>query len=411
MNNLRKITVVFSLLVGLVFVLSYCRQDDTVIFPDTNAPGNELLSLKVATAPTIDGTIDAVWDQAAKLNVETVVPNPGNYLFASYIGNKFDVSLRSLYVDTNIYFLVEWADPSESLIDRPWYYNPTTKLWAREDNKPVFDVNGFKTRDAFNEDKFAFLWNISTYDFASKTCYSSCHLNVPSIDPVTGKQLPATGGNHWTNNVNERIDMWHYHLMKDQPYSQLSDEYQDWNLGAINGNGRKRDSQLASTDGVVTNTQNLHVLINGKDTIVAVPKWVVPDAANRNYILIEETLSGVAKLVTAVDENGVLSYNGGTIDPTVGTDYQRIGAGVGPKRIASSLISPMTGNRADLTAKSIHNGTGWVIEIRRALKSSDKENQDVDFSTLEDQPFGIGAFEHADIAHALKPGLLLKFQK
>ena len=317
--------------------------------------------------------------------------------------------MRSLYDNENIYFLIEWNDPTQSVVDRPWYFNPTTKLWAREANQPVFNTFGLKSREAFNEDKFAMLWNISTQDFATKTCYASCHMNVPSIDPLTGKSLPAKGGNHWTNNEDERIDMWHYHLMKDQPYGQLSDEYQDWNLGAINGNGRKRDTQVATTDGVVTNTQNL--TITGKTTTMAVPKWVVPDAVGRNFILLEETTSGIAKLVTAVDSNGVLTYNGGQINPNIGTDYQQIGSGDGPKVIASALISPMTGNRADITAKSIHNGKGWVIEIKRALKTGDTENQDVDFSSLEDQPFGIGTFGQADIAHALKPNLLLKFNK
>ena len=397
-------------MVGVIFVLSYCRQDDQILGLDTTAPGNELVSVKVTSAPGIDGTIDAIWDQATKLTVETKVPNPGNYLFAGYVGNTATVSLRSLYDNENIYFLVEWDDPTASVVDRPWYFNPTTKAWAREDNKPVFNTTtGVMTREAFNEDKLGFLWNISTYDFPAKTCYASCHLNVASIDPATGKTLPATGGNHWTNNVNERIDMWHYHLMKDQPYDQLSDEYQDWNNGAINGNGRKRDSQVAATDGVVTNSQTL--TITGKTTTMAVPKWVVPNATDRNFILVSETTSGIAKLVTAVDSNGVLTYDGGTIDPNIGTDYQQIGAGHGPKRIASSLISPMTGNRADITAKSIHTGSGWVIEIKRALKTGDKENQDVDFSSLEDQPFGIATFERADIAHALKPNLLLKFQK
>ncbi len=410
MKNVSKTALVFSLLVGVIFVLSYCRQDDQILGLDTTAPGNELVSVKVTSAPGIDGTIDAIWDQATKLTVETKVPNPGNYLFAGYIGNTGNVSLRSLYDNENIYFLVEWDDPTASVVDRPWYFNPTTKAWAREDNKPVFNTTtGVMTREAFNEDKLGFLWNISTYDFPAKTCYASCHLNVASIDPATGKTLPATGGNHWTTNVNERIDMWHYHLMKDQPYDQLSDEYQDWNNGAINGNGRKRDSQVATTDGVVTNSQNL--TITGKTTTMAVPKWVVPNATDRNFILVSETTSGIAKLVTAVDSNGVLTYDGGIIDPNIGTDYQQIGAGHGPKRIASSLISPMTGNRADITAKSIHTGSGWVIEIKRALKTGDKENQDVDFSSLEDQPFGIATFERADIAHALKPNLLLKFQK
>ncbi len=399
----------FSLLAGVIVILSYCRQDDTILGLDVAATGNELVSLQITTAPTIDGTIDGIWEQAAKLTVETKVPNPGNYLFASYVGNTDKVSLRSLYDSDNIYFLVEWDDPTETVIDRPWYFNPTTKAWAREDNKPVFNSYGFKTREAFNEDKFGILWNISTYDFPTKSCYASCHMNVASIDPATGKTLPATGGNHWTNNVNERIDMWHYHLMKDQPYAQLSDEYQDWNNGAINGNGRKRDTQVAATDGVVTNTQTL--TITGKTTTMAVPKWVVPDANNRNFILVSETLDGTAKLVTAVDSTGVLTYNGGRIDPKVGTDYQQVGTGVGAKAIASSLISPMTGNRADITAKSIHTSSGWVMEIKRALKTSDTENQDVDFSTLEDTYFGIATFDRADIAHALKPNLVLKFKK
>jgi hypothetical protein len=409
MKNASKITFVFSLLVGVVFILSYCRQDDTILGQEKTTAGNELLSLKVATAPSIDGTIDRIWEDAAKLTVETQVPNPGNYLFAGYIGTTYNVSLRSLYDNDNIYFLVEWNDPTESLVDRPWYFNPTTKAWAREANSPVFNANGVKTRDAFNEDKFGMLWNISTYDFTTKTCYASCHLNVSSIDPVTGKTLPATGGNHFTTNANERIDMWHYHLMKDQQFGQLSDEYQDWNAGAINGNGRHTDTQLATTDGPVTNTQTL--TITGKTTTMAVPKWVVPDAANRLFILTSETTSGVAKQVTAVDSNGVLTYNGGTIDPNIGTDYQQIGSGDGPKVIASTLISPMTGNRADITAKSIHNGSGWVMEIKRALKTGDTDNQDVDFSSLNDQPFGIATFGQANIAHALKPNLLLKFKK
>lgn len=409
MKNIRKTTLIFSLMVGLAMFLVYCRQDDQILGADTSETGSILHALRTTTAPTIDGVIDAAWSQATILDVEAKVPNPGNYLFAGYIGNTEKLSVRSMYDNENIYFLVEWNDPTENLVDRPWYFNPTTKAWAREDNKPVYDANGFKTREAFNEDKLAFLWNISTYDFPSKTCYASCHMNVASIDPATGKTIPASGGNHWTNNVNERIDMWHYHLMKDQPYGQLSDEYQDWNLGQINGNGRKRDTQVATTDGVVTNTQTL--TITGKTTTMAVPKWVVPDAVNRNFILLSETVSGVAKLVTAVDSNGVLTYNGGTIDPNIGTDYQQVGSGDGPKVIPSALISPMTGNRADITAKAVHSGSGWVIEIKRALKTSDTENQDVDFSSLEDQPFGMAAFNRADIAHALKPNLLLTFDK
>lgn len=408
MKNISKSTLVFALLAGTIFILSYCRQDDQILGLDQTTT-NELISQKTSTAPAIDGTIDPMWESVPKLTANPQVPNPGNYLFAGYIGNSYNVTMRSLYDNENIYFLFEWDDPTENLVDRPWYFDPVTKLWARESNLPVFDANNLQSRDAFNEDKLGVLWNISTYDFPAKTCYASCHMNVPAIDPVTGKTLPATGGNHWTNNANERIDMWHFHVLKDGTMGQLSDEYQDWNNGAINGNGRKRDSQVAATDGSTTNTQNL--TITGKTTSVAVPKWVVPDATGRNYILISETVSGVAKLVTAVDSNGVLTYDGGTIDPNTGTDYQRIGKGVGSKAITSILLTPMTGNRGDITATPKHNGRGWVVEIKRALKTADTANQDVDFSSLDDQPFGIAVFDQADIAHAIKPNLLLKFQK
>ncbi len=409
MKNVSKSTLVFLGVAVAVIFLSYCRRDDQLILGGDTRNESELTALRATTAPTIDGTIDAAWANAPKLSVVPQVPNPGNGMFAGYIGDTYNVTLRSMYDNENIYFLVEWDDPTESLIDRPWYFNPTTKAWAREANSPVFDANSIKIRDAFNEDKFGFLWNISTYDFPSKTCYASCHMNTPTIDPATGKTIPATSGNHYTNNVSERIDQWHIHLMKDLVYNQGSDEYQDWNSGMINGNGRRTDSQIASTDGIVTNTQTL--TITGKTTTMAVPKWVVPDATNRIYILKEETVNSIAKLVTAVDSNGVLTYDGGTIDPNIGTDYQQVGSGDGPKVIPSSIIAPMTGNRADVTAKAIHSSAGWVLEIKRALKTPDTINQDADFSSLEDQPFGIAVFNQANNQHAIKPNLLLKFQK
>jgi hypothetical protein len=384
-----------------------CSHD--VVEPDINANVNnqtDLISSKVSIEPTIDGKIDPLWNNAPKLKVQTVVPNPGNYLWASYIGKISDVTLRSVYDQQNIYFLVEWTAPEQSVLDRPWYYNPITRLWAREAALPVFDDNGFKIREAFNEDKLAFLWNInnSTYAFESQTCYASCHMNSATVLGAA-----ATGGNHWTNQINERIDMWHYHLMKDAPYGQLSDEYQDWAGGLNNSNGRKRDNQAKATDGTTTNTQNL--VITGTTTTTAVPRWIIPEAINQLYILASDTLSGgSARLVTAVSSTGVLTYNGGTIDPNIGTNYQREGASVGMKCISSVMVSPFSGNRSDISAKAIYTGTGYIAEIKRKLKTEDNVNQDVDFSDLRDKVFGVAVFNRADIAHGIKPSLVLKFK-
>lgn len=404
----QKYVWVMSTIILFMGYMVSCSHDaiEHELNPITDSK-TQLLSVKVATEPTVDGKIDFLWNSAPKLNVETVVPNPGNYLYATYIGQRSDVSLRSVYDNENIYFLVEWTAPQQSVLDRPWYYNPTTKLWARESNFPVFDDNGFKVREAFNEDKLAFLWNInnSTIGFDNQTCYASCHMNSPTT--VGGA---AIGGNHWTNQVNERIDMWHYHLMKDAPFSQLSDEYQDWAGGLNNSNGRKRDNQLKSTDGTTTNTQNL--TITGTNTVVAVPRWVIPNATNQTHILASDTLpGGKAKLIKAVNTEGVLSYDSGTINPNLGTDYQREGAGIGEKCIASVMVSPFTGNRADIKAVATYTGRGYIAEIKRKLKTGDTVNQDVDFSSLEDKAFGVAVFNRADIAHAIKPNLKLIFKK
>jgi Ethylbenzene dehydrogenase len=404
----KKYIWVMSTIILFIGYMISCTHDvaERGIDPITEST-TLLLSLKTTVAPSIDGKIDAFWNNAPKLKVQTTVPNPGNYLWASYIGKTSDMTLRSVYDDQYIYFLAEWTAPVQSVLDRPWYFNPTTKLWAREAALPVFDDNGFKVREAFNEDKMAFLWNInnSTIGFDNQSCYTSCHMNSPTT--VGGA---ATGGNHWTNQINERIDMWHYHLMKDAPFSQLSDEYQDWAGGLNNGNGRKRDNQFKATDGTTTNTQNL--TITGTTTSVAVPRWIVPDAMNQQYILASDTLAGgTARLVTAVSTEGVLTYTGGTINPNIGTNYQRDGAAVGIRCISSVMVSPFTGNRADITAKATYTGTGYIAEIKRKLKTEDTVNQDVDFSDLKDKVFGVAVFNRADIAHAIKPNLVLSFKK
>ena len=122
-------------------------------------------------------------------------------------------------------------------------------------------------------------------------------------------------------------------------------------------------------------------------------------------------LNHKAKLIKAVNTEGVLSYDSGTINPNLGTDYQRDGAGVGQKCISSVMVSPFTGNRADITAKATYTRTGYIAEIKRKLKTADTVNQDVDFSNLEDKVFGLAVFNRADIAHGIGTNLVLKFKK
>ncbi|MEP6795919.1 MAG: ethylbenzene dehydrogenase-related protein [Saprospiraceae bacterium] len=372
-----------------------CTNDDHLISVP-NVEGKDLVSIKVTTPPTIDGTIDVMWENAPKLKFEAVVPDPTGDIFRGYVGNNIpSVTLRSAYDDQNIYFLAEWVDPTKSLSREPWYFDPTSNLWKQEAGAPIFIA---PTRAAFYEDKIAMLWNVdnSVSGWNAATCYKSCHTGLPALDG---------SGRHFTNNASERIDMWHWKSVRGGVNTdQFDDQFQDNSYP----NGRKSDS---GAGGYSDNAQNLVITGSSPAVTVKVPKYFIPTRTNYGWIMKTEIDNGTAKQITSVDANGVLTYDGGTIDPIADVDFQRAGAGVGAKAIPGITMSPYEGSRGDITCKAVHTGSGWILEFKRALNTGDTERKDVDFSSLDDQYFGFGVFDNAQIAHAIKPNLLLKFQK
>ena len=390
-----------SIILVLGYVISCTKDDQVLDLPKPINSSTDLVSVKVTTPPTIDGTIDAMWENSQVLEFSTAVPEVTGDVFRGYTGNIIpSVKMRSAYDNTHIYFLLEWKDPTASLKRNPWYFDPTTKKWAQEKGTFEFTVgsNGQAsvTRQPFYEDKVAFLWNInnSVSGWNNGTCYKSCHTGLPAAD---------LSSRHFTNFPSEKIDMWHWKSVRGGVNAsfQVHDQFQDNTYP----NGRKADS---SPDIYQNNTQNLSY--NGNT--VAVPKYVIPGRNDYGWIMNSEVTAGTAKQVTAVDGNGVLSLSdGSTIDPNVGTDFQRVGAGVGPKAIPGlTLNDAYTGSAGDISCKAVHNGTGWVMEIKRALKTEDAI-YDVDFSSLSDQYFGFAVFENAQIAHSIKANLILKFKK
>jgi len=435
-----KTTLTLFLFVSFSLLFVYCTKTNQVVAPTTTANSNELLSYKTTTAPTIDGTIDAMWDNAQKTSFAAAVPDPGNNLFTGYIGETYSGTIQSMYDGTSIYFLAEVKDNDKNLLRQPWYFNPTTKLWAQEPSTRAFDANGQLTREGFGEDKFAMLWNIdnSTPKFTTQTCYATCHVFTPYLNVAVTPSVMvsnAGSGNHYTNGVNEKIDMWWAHPGRGMAFGIMDDNYQDWaggpqvtSLVGGNGNGRHFDDLVVTTpsttwpfrpgytsdntQGPAANSQSLK--LDGTGTLVKVPKYIIPNSTG-DYILVADTTAGTAKLVTGVSSTGVLSYSGGSIDPNVGTDYQRIGnpitGSVGPKRVPGFIFSPVLRGRADISLKAIYTGTSWIYEFKRALKTSDVLKQDVDFTSLSDQPFGIAYWNKSNYQHGIHPNLLLKFQK
>lgn len=403
--NGKYLWIITSIILAVGYVVS-CTKGDQVLDTPQDQPVNsatDLVSIKTSTAPVLDGTIDAMWAGSPVLQFSTAVPEVTGDVFRGYTGNIIPVvKMRSAYDDNNIYFLVEWADPTKSLKRSPWYFNPTTKRWAQEKGTFDFDpVTGALLRQPFYEDKIAFLWNInnSVTGWNNGTCYKSCHTGLPAID---------LSSRHFTNYPTEKIDMWHWKSVRGgvNGLNQVHDQYQDNTYP----NGRKSDPGV---DIYKNNTQNLVITGSSPAVTVAVPKYIIPGRSDYDWIMNTEITDGTAKLVTAVDANGVLTLSDATtIDPNTGTDYQRIGAGVGPKAIPGVTINDSyTGSAGDITCKTAYNtGSGWIIEFKRALKTGDSV-YDIDFTSLNDQYFGFAIFENAQIAHSIKANLVLKFKK
>lgn len=395
-----KIKIILIAMFGYVGYLASCTHDDQVIEPvepeEVINSATDLVSTKVTTPPTIDGTLDAIWTNMPILEFSTAVPEVTGDVFRGYTGNIIpSVKLRSVYDAENIYFLAEWDDPTESLARGLWYFNPTTKKWAQEKGTYDFDpaTNGGSTRKPFYEDKMAMLWNIdnSVLEWNSATCYKSCHTGLPAADGSS---------RHFTNFSTEKIDMWHWKSVRGGVNAayQVHDQFQDNTYP----NGRKGD--VGGTDVYADN----RITIEG----VTVPKYVILNRTNNNWILQSEITAGTAKLVKAVDANGVLTFTDDTtLDPNIGTDYQRAGANTAPKAIAGVTIKDTGygGTQADISCKAVWANAKWTMEIKRKITTGDA--LDVDFSSLEDQYFGFAIFENAQIAHSIKANLVLKFKE
>ena len=399
MNKINKVFL-FGFLFSLIATAIYftgCTNDDQEIDlwepPIAEVPSaSELVSAKTTIVPSIDGVIDDAWDNATKLFTSTEVPDPGNKVFAGYEGNRNEVTLRSMYDNENIYFLAEWSDAELSFNRQTWYFDPIENLWKQELRVPVFNDDGVIIRQPFYEDKFSFLFNVdnSVANWNAQTCYASCHTDVG-----------AEGGyaRHYTQ-PGETIDMWHWKGVRTNVNGQADDQYQD----DTQPNGRHSDDK--DSGGYTNNIQELMVM--GTTETVMVPKYFIPAREYYYWITQSEIDAGTAKLITSVNSNGDLGYDGGTINSS-DLDFQREGSTTAAKCIPSIYTAPFVGSRGDIEARGQFMGSGWVLELKRRLDTGETAKQDVNFSSLETMAFGIAVFDNAGIAHGTKAGLTLRF--
>lgn len=389
-KNLLKLVAVGVIFTGLIIG---CSKDKEEPNPGPGTSTTDLLSLKTTTAPIIDGNIDASWANCQTLTGIATVPDLPDFNF--FTGESYNFKMRSQYDANNIYFLIEYDDPQDSKDRQSWYFDSSAKLWKQQNKFPT------SADDKYYEDKISFLWPTSTSEsteWNNATCYASCH----AVNQALGYN---TTTKHYANS-GQVIDMWHWKRVRTEPFNMVDDQkiiaITDINnptdTEKTNG-GRASDEKTAG--GYADNKQTL----NNGTADVSVPKYVIPNNTNYSWITQDEIGNGTAKLITAVDGNGVLTFDGGTVDPSAG-GYE---PGTGAKRIPSITIEgPFVGSRGDVNSFAKHNGTGWVIEVSRKISTTDTVN-DIQFDPTKTTMFGFAIFENAAIGHGIKPNLVLKF--
>lgn len=396
-NRFMTIFAISALSGLMVFSCSKDDDPDPVPAPGPGTSPTELLVAKFTAAPVMDGAIDAMWANAQTLVSATEVPTldpratflnsdgAGTEellgLFHPYNGEKNDFKMRSGYFGDEIYFLIEWSDNDDSKDRQSWYFDGA---WKQEHK--YANAND----DKFYEDKFAFLFPIGEVTgFETQTCYATCH-GPSSIANDKDKHT-----RHYLKTDGQKIDMWHWKRVRGTYNDKIDDQRITYVAPPYTSGSNGRSGDVDGGSGYSDNKTT----ING----VSVPMYVVPGGTDY-YWIGEDEIGVTAFEVTDVSPAGVLTYNGGTIDPTGDAGYAQ---GTGDKRFPSVITRAFTGARADISIKANYTGAGWVCEVSRKLNTGDVD--DVVFDKTAELPFGFAIFDNAAIAHSIKPGLNMKF--
>ena len=302
-----------------------------------------LTSVKVATAPVIDGTPEAIWDRAAAMTVNVAGgANTGAHT----------VTLKSVYTDDSVYFLATWNDPTESLRRLPWQ-KQADGSW-KQLKTPGAKEGGENT---YYEDKFAQIWNINTPTFDASGCFATCHVGENSD--------VKDFGNKYTSNPGEMADIWHMKLVRTNPTGYVDDQYLDstrYNKTAAADAGRHSDP---GTPGPYSDN------INAAKTA---PNYTSADQPAPPYWIFNDQKQPFTDTYKANDE------------------------------IAGIIVRPPTGDRADIMGKAVYKDGMWTLEYGRKLNTGSQ--YDAQFTDMKKEySFGTAVFDNAQTRHSYETGV------
>ncbi|MCW8125747.1 ethylbenzene dehydrogenase-related protein [Microbulbifer halophilus] len=315
-----------------------------------------VLRVSVSTPIHIDGAADETeWTSAQPLTLST----EGGANFAN--GNT-PVTLRALHNTREIYFLISWRDPTESLTHLP--LRKTENGWqVQQDGFHRFD----ETR--YYEDKFAVLLS-DACDFGAA---GTAHLGRKPLD-----NKPANWHGHgYHYSDSDRIhDLWHWKAVRTNDMYLADDNF----IGPpdIRRPGRRRYTAGYRKDGKESGSYVMNWQWYRPDTVI--PKRL-PRLAEQ--LARYESAGGDSDWVIPwfdfapyAAEND--DFPEGTLMPSV---------------IYSS--NRFEGDRADVRARARWRDGRWTLELARPLDTGSAKDVAIHTGTC----LWVSAFDRAQVAH------------
>jgi hypothetical protein len=266
------------------------------------------------------------------------------------------VDLRALYDKENVYFIAEWADPTQSVRRMPWQ-KQADGTWKKLTSSTTHQEN------TYYEDKFAIVWDIKLTDFAKVGCTALCH---------PGEKASSDYGSKYALTPGDIGDIWHWKGVRTGSVGQIDDQYVDATRPAEAAEaGRKSDPKTGGGY-----ADNVNAAKNG-------PQYGLPNNAKASA-------------------GGYWIKDG----EKVAVSDASYGAG---DEVPGIIVAPFAGDRGDLTAQAKWANGKWTLEWSRKLSTGSK--YDVQFTDpAKAYAFGVAVFENAQVNHAWSPGVYtLKF--
>lgn len=328
-------------------------------------------SIPTTYPPVIDGNAgEAFWADAPAIELETY----GAGYWGAANESETTVRLKSVYTEDAVYFLVRWADPTNSIDRQRWILDGGT--WSLQDQTPLREGGA----SVHYEDKLAFLWVIDSPSVVEDESFWPTYFE-PEDAPEAGYERPVKAMPE-----GELLDLWHFKYVRTNftTPSQVDDQYVDDALDAETSRGAGRHGDPG--EGGYYGNAKEYAAPDG--SAVSGPQYYVP--GNPNLYILTQDMIDRGEAVEITDYEQLMSFEEGT-------------------RLAGIIGRPFEGTRGDIRGKANWSEGWYTLEIGRALDTGTPD-VDVTFGDL-DTPyfFGIGTFDNSQIEHAVTDLLALEF--